>query len=133
MSDLLAVSQYFEAWNTADAAAVFELFAPGGTYSDPTTPAPVSGPALEALVAGFISAFTDLTFELLEVIDGGEGLLAAQWLMIGNHTGQLGPLPPTGRNISLPGVDIIRVYEGKLLSVEGFFDTTTLHRQLGLG
>lgn len=131
--DAMVVSHYIEAWNQADPQAVFDLFAHGGTYTDPSVPEGVSGPALQALVSGFMSAFTDLTFELLEVIDSGEGLLAAQWLMLGIHTGPLGPHAATGRSVSLPGVDVFRVYEGKLQSVEGYYDTASLYRQLGLG
>jgi len=131
--DAAVVSHYIDAWNRNDPAAVTELFAHGGTYTDPTVPEGVSGTALHALVTGFMVAFSDLTFELLEVIDSGEGLLAAQWLMLGVHTGPLGPLAPTGANVSLPGVDVFRVYEGKLQSVEGYYDTAALYRQLGQG
>jgi steroid delta-isomerase-like uncharacterized protein len=132
MNDASVVTHYFEAWNRNDLQAVVELFAHGGTYADPTVPEGVSGPALSALVSGFMAAFSDLTFELLEVIDSGQGLLAAQWLMLGVHTGPLGTQAPTGASVSLPGVDIFRIYEGKIQSVEGFYDTATLHRQLGL-
>lgn len=131
--DAAVVAHYFEAWNRNDAHAVIELFAHGGTYSDPSVPDGVSGPALHAVVSGFMAAFSDLTFELLEVINSGEGLIAAQWLMLGKHTGQLGPHAPTGGDVSLPGVDILRVYEGKLQSVEGYYDRATLNQQLGLG
>ena len=134
MNDEAAVvAHYFEAWNRNEPGAVIELFAHGGTYTDPSVPEGVSGPALQAVVSGFMAAFSDLTFELLEVIDSGEGLLAAQWLMLGTHTGQLGPHAPQGGNVSLPGVDIFRVYEGKLQSVEGYYDRATLYQQLGLG
>lgn len=131
--DAAVVTHYFEAWNRSDPSAVVELFAHGGTYTDPTVPEGVSGPALYGLVSGTMAAFSDLTFELLELLDAGEGLLAAQWLMLGVHTGQLGAHGPAGGNVSLPGVDIFRVYQGKLLSVEGYYDTATLYRQLGLG
>lgn len=132
MNDLQVVTHYFEAWNRRDPLAVADLFTHGGTYTDPTVPNGVSGPALIALVSGFIAAFSDLTFELLETLDSGEGLIAVQWLMIGTHTGPLGPHAPSGETVSLPGVDIFHVYDGKLQSVEGYYDSATLYRQLGL-
>jgi hypothetical protein len=40
------VQRYFDAWNAHDAVAIVATFAPSGTYADPTTPGPLSGPAI---------------------------------------------------------------------------------------
>ena len=41
-------------------------------------------------------------------------------------------LPPTGRSVDLPGVDLIRVGERGIEMVEGYFDSAVVPRQLGL-
>ena len=39
---------YFHAWNNHDANSIAATFAEGGTYSDPTTKGPLTGPAIGA-------------------------------------------------------------------------------------
>ncbi len=52
--------------------------------------------------------------------------------MWGTSTGSCRALPPTGRAVDLPGVDIIELGGGKLASVIGYFDSRTVPEQLGL-
>lgn len=40
--------------------------------------------------------------------------------------------PPSGRSVALPGVDLITMVDGKIGSVEGYFDRQTMAEQLGL-
>lgn len=40
---LTTAHEYLAAWNAHDGAAVARLFAPGGTYVDPSLPGPIPG------------------------------------------------------------------------------------------
>lgn len=51
-----------QGWNDHDGAAVTDLFAPDGTYVDPTLPGPLSGEGIAMYVAGLVAAFRDLAF-----------------------------------------------------------------------
>lgn len=65
--------------------------------------------------------------------DGGEdGRISAEWVMRGVNSGSMMGLPPTGRAVEVRGVDIAIVAEGKLRSVQGYFDSAAVPRALGL-
>jgi|SRR6266853_3643823 len=126
------VRQYFEAWNSGDVHAVVDTFNAAGSYFDPTVPQGVSGSALFALVQGFLRAFPDVTFEVVQAVDNGAGVVATRWLMRGTNTGVLGDLQPTRRFVSLPGADFFQISRDRISSVHGYYDVRTLNSQLGL-
>lgn len=134
---LAQVECYFNAWNTGDAEGVAAVFAPGGSYTDPTvTGPPLSGAALAEHVGVLVAGFPDLSFEMLgaQAVDGGPsgGTVVVRWLMRGSHTGPLGAWPATGCSVAVRGAEFITVTGGKLGSVERYFDRQTLAEQLGL-
>jgi steroid delta-isomerase-like uncharacterized protein len=124
--------RYFDAWNRHDADGIAATFADGGTYSDPSTPGPLTGAAIGAYARGLWAAFPDLSFEIVSVTENASGLVCAEWMMKGTNTGSLNGLPPTGVAVTLPGADFIRVDTDAIRSVQGYFDTGALPRALGL-
>ncbi len=52
--------------------------------------------------------------------------------MRGINSGSMQGLPPSGRTVALPGVDIISVEDGGVRSVMGYFDRQQFSEQLGL-
>lgn len=131
MTSLDIARQYLDAWNAHDAEAIGNTFAPGGTYSDPTTPE-ISGDAIAANARRLWSAFPDLSFEIVSLAESGAGRVLAEWLMKGTNTGGFQGLPATGRPISLPGVDVIEIGADGITAVKGYFDSRTIPEQLGL-
>jgi steroid delta-isomerase-like uncharacterized protein len=131
--DVLNTAQcYFDAWNRRDADGIVATFAAGGTYNDPASGGPISGQALAGYVKSLWSSFPDLAFEIVSAGTIGDGLVAAQWIMRGTHLGPFQELPPTGKRIELPGADFIRVVDGAIDTVQGYFETRALVEQLGL-
>jgi steroid delta-isomerase-like uncharacterized protein len=126
------VRRYFDAWNARNADAILETFGAGGTYQDPSTGAPISGEALRAYVTGLWSAFPDLNFVEESLGEMAPNLIAAQWLMQGTNSGSMAGLPPTGKPVSVRGADFIRLENGKIKSVTGYFDKGEVPRQIGL-
>lgn len=131
MTALEAAHRYLDAWNARDAHAIVATFAVGGTYADPTTPA-IAGDAIGAYAARLWSAFPDLSFDVVSLAEAGAGRVVAEWVMRGTNTGPFMGLPPTGRAISLPGVDVIDAGADGVTSVKGYFDTRAIPEQLGL-
>jgi steroid delta-isomerase-like uncharacterized protein len=132
MSSLEVAHRYFDAWNRCDPAAVLATMAPDGTYTDPTTGGPLSGDAFVAYMKGLFSAFPDVSFEIASVGQAAPDLVAAQWVMRGTNTGSMYGLPPTGKPITLPGADFIRVTGDGIRSVNGYFDAGDVPKQIGL-
>ena len=124
--------RYFDAWNRHDTGAIVATFAETGTYADPVTPGPLTGAAIGAYAQGLWDAFPDLSFDIVSIMENASGLASAEWVMKGTNTGPFNGLPPTGVAVVLPGADFIRVDDGKILSVQGYFDSGALPRALGL-
>lgn len=132
MEPVQVAQRYFDAWNARDAGAIAATFAEGGTYIDPAVPAPLTGDAIGAYAQGLWAAFPDLAFQIVSVAVNADGLVAAQWLMTGTNTGSFNGLPPTGKSVSLPGADFVRVEGDRIRSVQGYFNAGDLPAALGL-
>ncbi|MCW5609917.1 MAG: ester cyclase [Rubrivivax sp.] len=132
-SDPVALARrYFDAWRRRDAAAVLATMAPGGTYEDPLTGGPIGGPGFAGYMQGLWAAFPDLDFTLGDVLRAGDERVFGAWRMQGHNQGSFNGLPPTGRAVDLPGVDLIVTGSEGLRSVTGYFDSAAVPRQLGL-
>jgi steroid delta-isomerase-like uncharacterized protein len=132
MTALDVAQQYFDAWNRRDPAAVLATMAEGGTYSDPGTGGPIGGPAFTGYMQGLFAAFPDVSFSVASAGLAAPDLVAAQWVMRGTNHGSMMGLPPTGKSVVLHGADFIRVADGKIRSVEGYFDSRAVPEQIGL-
>jgi len=132
MDALACAQQYFDAWNRRDADAVLTTFAADGTYCDPASGGRLRGEALKGYMNGLWAAFPDLSFEIASKGLAGDKLVAAQWIMHGTNTGSMMGLPPTGKSVTVSGADFIRVVDGKIQTVDGYFDSRAVPEQLGL-
>jgi len=131
MTSLRFAKNYLDAWNARDADAIVRTFSPGGTYCDPTT-GKIAGDDIGANAKRLWGAFPDLSFEVVSIAEAGAGRVVAEWLMKGTNTGAFQGLPPTGRPVSLPGVDVIETGANGIKTVTGYFDTRAVPEQLGL-
>jgi steroid delta-isomerase-like uncharacterized protein len=132
MSALDAAQEYFDAWNRRSPEGIVATIQPGGSYEDPMTGGPLSGPAIAQYAAGLFEAFPDLAFELINPAATGPNSVAAQWVMRGTNTGPLQGAPPTGKFVTLAGADFIGTDGNKVASVKGYFDSIEVPRQLGM-
>ena len=71
----------FAAWNAGDMDAVFALYHPEVVYhprADEPDPSPHIGrDAYERLARGFAESFSEVSFEILELIDAGDHVIAS--------------------------------------------------------
>ena len=132
MTKLELARAYFDAWNSRDADAIVETFCDSGTYTDPTTNGLLSGSAIGAYATGLWDAFPDLSFEIRSAIEIDGNRVLAEWTMNGTNTGSFAGLPPTGRSVSLTGLDIVETRPDGIESVTGYFDSRLVPEQLGL-
>lgn len=131
--DASAVAErYFDAWNRRDPEAIAAVFADDGTYADPNVPDGLDPPATAAYAAGLFAAFPDLAFEIVSAGERPDGTVAAEWMMTGTNLGPFQGLPPSGREVRLPGADVIVAAADRVRSVAGYFDTAVVPRQLGM-
>jgi steroid delta-isomerase-like uncharacterized protein len=126
------VANYIDAWNRHDGAGIVACFTPGGTYSDPTAGAGLTGPAIAAYAEELWAAFSDLRFEGGRMTANGDGLLSLEWRMLGTNNGSFRGLPPSGKTVDVPGVDIIEMNGDAIRALTGYFDSRAVPEQLGL-
>jgi predicted ester cyclase len=112
-----------------DPGAVADLFAPGFvSHSIP----PGFPPGVEGVTRwlGVVrDAFPDVEVTIDELVADGDRAAVATTIS-GTHTGELMGMPPTGRRVSVAGIDMVRVEDGRIVEHRGLTDTVGLMRQL---
>jgi steroid delta-isomerase-like uncharacterized protein len=77
----------------------------------------------------FRDAFPDIEVEIDELVADGERVAVAT-TFTGTHQGELMGVAPTGRRVSVTGIDVVRVAGGKIVEHRGLTDIVGLMRQL---
>jgi predicted ester cyclase len=78
----------------------------------------------------FRSAFPDLWWQIDDLIAEGDKVVA-RTTMSGTHRGDFFGIAPTGRTVSMTGVHVFRIHDGKVIEHWGSNDDLSLMRQLG--
>jgi steroid delta-isomerase-like uncharacterized protein len=85
---------------------------------------------LKQLTATLRSAFPDFKARIDDILADGDKVVVRQtWT--GTHKGEFMGIPPTGRNISVEVIDIIRLADGKFVEHWGVMDAMAMMQQLG--
>jgi steroid delta-isomerase-like uncharacterized protein len=77
----------------------------------------------------FRDAFPDVTVAIDELVADGDRVAVAT-TVTGTHEGELMGIEPTGRRVSVTGIDIVRVVDGRIVEHRGLTDIVGLMRQL---
>lgn len=128
-------TEFLDAWNALDGRAVASLCTEDVQWSDPSTPQPLRG---RDAVRGFVEttgqAFPDLHIEETAppcCLPGCAQVLAP-YRMTGTMRGHMDMFAPTGRPLSISGVDEW-TFRGELLcGYRTYYDTLDAARQLGI-
>jgi len=123
---------FTELWNNGNLLVADELFAPNYAHYDPSTPDFGRGPDSDKKRAAlYRTAFPDLHLTIEDVIAEGETVMT-RWSCRGTHKGDLNGIAPTGKHITITGLTVARVSNGKI--VEGYvnWDALGLMQQLGV-
>ncbi len=84
---------------------------------------------LKRRVTLFRTAFPDIYFSVDNILAEGDQV-AVQYTFSGTHIGVFGEFEPTGRQISVPGILIALVRDGKIESAKSVFDSGDMIHQL---
>jgi steroid delta-isomerase-like uncharacterized protein len=93
----------------------------------PGFPPGVAG--VKQFFAMFRDAFPDAAVAIDDIVAEGDRVAVATTLT-GTHRGELMGLAPTGRQVSVTGIDIVRLGGGKIVEHRGLTDIVGLMRQL---
>ena len=124
------IHRYFEEWgNHGDTKAADELIATNVTLLNP----PAVLRSLEEYkqgMAAFHAAFPDLHFTVEEVIAEGDKVVV-RWSLRGTYLGDYQGRPATGKPVSVTGMSLFRLAEGKIQEITVNMDRLGLSKQLG--
>ena len=76
-------------------------------------------------------AFPNLHFTIEDQVAEGSKVMTL-FTFSGTHSGKLGEIDPTGREVSVTGVLVCRFAEGKVVEEKGVWDSLRLMQQLGV-
>jgi steroid delta-isomerase-like uncharacterized protein len=121
----------YEAINQNTLDALDEIVASDMTDHDP---APGQGPGLEGVKQWFSemhTAFPDFQMNVEDMIAEGDKVVA-RVSMSGTHEGEFMGIEPTGNRVTITGIDILRITDGKIVERWGNFDNLGMMQQLGV-
>ena len=84
-----------------------------------------------AYYANYLTGFSNINFTIKDVFGQGDKLVK-HWNFAGTHTGVFFGIPATGKKVSLDGVTLVRMSNGKIAEERDFFDNLDFMTQLGL-
>ena len=114
---------------TRDPGVVDEFFAPG-FVSHNMPPGFPQGPDGVKRFLELFEPVGDLDVAIDETISEGDRIAVATTTS-GVHDVELFGIAPTGRRLSVTGIDLLRIEDGLIVEHRGLTDTVGLMRQLG--
>ena len=123
---------HLELWGECDPTAIDRYISPDAR----TLMTGFEGSTVDVMredVERYQGAFDDVETEIVDLIDAGAKVVL-WWRTVGTHTGPYGDIAPqpTGKRITMEGVDIYQVADDKIIEVRSFWDAAEVYRQFGL-
>jgi len=119
-------------WGRGDADLADELFSAEFVDHNPAAPGLPPGPeGQRQVLAAYRSAFPDLAVTTEEIIGEGDRVVL-RWSARATHQGELLGIPPTGKQVTLSGIDILRIEDGKIAERWAEDSSLRLLQQLGV-
>ena len=117
-------------FNQKNLEVIDEVCTADMAYHGPT--GPIQGrEAFKQFIAMYLNAFPDFHITIEDMVAEGDRVAVRQ-TTTATHQGELMGIPPTGKRISISGIHITRVVEGKGVEDWGSDDMLGLLQQLGV-
>lgn len=115
--------------NWAEAA---DFVSPDIVMHHPSSPQPVAGfEAVKGLLSMFRNGFPDFKMSVEDVVDDGDKVTVL-WRARGTHDRDLFGIPPTGKQINVQGISLLRFADGKVVEDWVAEDSLGMMQQLGV-
>jgi steroid delta-isomerase-like uncharacterized protein len=119
-----ARSYYEQVLNHGNMSAADAIFAPDIQFHYPL--GTLSGAdTVKDYLAAFRTAYPDVHFTVADLVAEGNSV-AARWTLTGTQTGELRGRAPTGQRVSVPGITVFHVVNGKIHEMWIAFDPARL-------
>ncbi|MDQ4076379.1 MAG: ester cyclase [Chloroflexota bacterium] len=122
-----------ELWNQGNLAVADEIYGPQVLIHEPERDMPDrGGPTMVKQRHGWlISALPDFQIMIEDLLAEGDKVMV-RWTGRGTHQGELLGVPPTGKQVTVSGINVMRIEDGKIVERWGITDDLDLLHQLGV-
>ena len=129
----MLVRRWFkEVWSKGNLAVADQIVAQNYANHDPAAPMPESGrEGLKKHVTAYRTAFPDLTLTLNDILAEGRKVMV-RWTARGTHKGTLMGIAPTGKQVTMTGISVVRIAGGKVAEQWVNWDTLGMIQQLNV-
>ena len=127
----MLVRQFFDALTHGRLDSLDELLAPHYVAHFAGIPAPMGREDFKQFMAAFIAAFPDQQHIVKDLIAEGDKV-APRLVIRGTHQGTFNGIPPTGKPVTITGINILRLEHGKIVEHWSEGDNLGLLQQLGV-
>ena len=120
-----------EIWGKGDQSAMGELLAANFVfnYAPPGVSSDLEG--YKQTVSTWLTPFADTSCQAEDMVAEGDKV-AVRWTWKGKHTGEYMGVAPTGKQIKITGISILRIEGGKIVEEYAEIDNLGMMQQLGL-
>ena len=122
--------RWYEKFNAHSLAGIMEDYAPDFVAHDVPPGISPDLTGVKQFYAAFFPAFPDAHLVMEDLIAEGDKVVQ-RWSMRGTHQGEFMGIPPTGKRVSLIGINIARIKDGKFVEGWNNEDDLGLMQQLG--
>lgn len=119
-----------EVWTQKNGTAIDELFIPDFVAYRASRPVMQGTAGLKRMVEGLALTFGDCHSAIDDLIAEGDRVVA-RWTLRGTHTGEWRGIAPTGKPITITGITIHRIADGKIAELWAEEDWLGLMQQVG--
>ena len=122
---------YEEVWNHRKFEVINEIISPSHALQAPNVSGSAVGPeAYKRQVTLFLAGYPDLRFTIEDTVAENDKVVAC-WTFSGTHKGDFMGVPPTNKKISVDGMTIHHIANGKIMDSYSNWDALGMMQQLG--
>lgn len=109
------IQEFIKAWSNLDAAELTSYFTSDGVYHNIPAQPVVGNDNLQKFIAGFIAPWTDTEWELLNIVEAGNIVIAER----------LDKTKAGDKQVDLPCCGVFEMRDGKIAVWRDYFDMQT--------
>lgn len=128
---LSVVEQLYAAYNGKRLEAVARLYHENATHEDVAHGKPRFGAnAIRDGLGKFLGWFPDASWEIHSIFWSKSNEVAVAYTLSGSLQAPMGPVTPRGQKISLRGIQVFAIANGRIQRSEDYWDAMTFQKQL---
>jgi steroid delta-isomerase-like uncharacterized protein len=129
------IRSLYDAVNRKDLEKFVSFFSDDAQFNDVSASHVYRGRTeIRGMAENWLKALPDMKLQISNIIGTGD-VCCVEVTLVGTHNGPLtlpqGSIPASGKKVSVPACDVIRLRNGKVQSYNCYFAATVLLNQIG--